>query len=206
VTAIEDAKKAGFDNLGLDLIYGIRGQGRKKWENTLMKTLSFVPQHISCYQLSLHEKTLLHKKYIDKGWPFPTQNNQQNLFYMTDEILREAGYLHYEISNFASHEIFQSQHNQKYWRHIPYLGVGPSANSFRENKRWWNKPSLYEYLQEISKGRMPIENSEELTNKQLQLEFFFLGLRTREGIPLKQYKRRFGIDLLQAKKQCLTYQ
>lgn len=88
----------------------------------------------------------------------------------------------------------------KYWRHVPYLGLGPGAHSFLEQKRWWNKSSVRNYLAEIAQNQMPVEDSEILTLEQLQLEALFLGLRTKEGIDLQLYKHKYEIDLLVEKK------
>ena len=88
----------------------------------------------------------------------------------------------------------------KYWQHAPYLGLGPAAHSFLDNKRWWNKPSVNNYLKEIAQNKMPVENEEILSAEQLKLEALFLGLRTKVGIDLKLYKIRYGADLLEDKK------
>lgn len=200
IASIEAARQAGFNNLGIDLMYGIHGSGLKSWMNTLQKAVSFVPEHISCYQLSLDEKTPLYKKYLSEGWHLPDENTEVKLFLTTAKELKKTGYLHYEVSNFARKSMFKSRHNQKYWRHVPYLGLGPSANSFLDNKRWWNKSSVRNYMEKIGSGEMPLGGSETLSQEQLQLETLFLGLRTREGINLKVYKERFGMDLLVVKK------
>ncbi|MCX5850400.1 MAG: radical SAM family heme chaperone HemW [Deltaproteobacteria bacterium] len=200
IAAIEAARQAGFDNLGIDLIYGIHGLSIKSWKNTLQKAVSFSPEHISCYQLSLYDRTPLYKKYSLNGWDLPNENTELRLFLATAEELENAGYIHYEVSNFARKEKLKSQHNRKYWQHTPYLGLGPAAHSFLENKRWWNKAVVKTYLKEIADGKMPVENTETLSAEQLQLEALFLGLRTKAGIDLKRYKTRYGADLLADKK------
>jgi oxygen-independent coproporphyrinogen-3 oxidase len=200
IAAIKAAKAAGFDNLGVDLIYGVHGLGIKSWKNTLQKAVSFAPEHISCYQLSLDDRTPLYKKYSSEGWKLPDENTELKLFFTTADVLENAGYLHYEVSNFARLDKFKSRHNQKYWQHVPYLGLGPAAHSFLGNKRWWNKATVKTYLNEIAAGKMPVEDMENLSTDQLQLEALFLGLRTKAGINLKRYKTRYGIDLLVDKK------
>ncbi len=200
ISSIEAARKAGFDNLGIDLIYGIHGIGIKSWENNLRKALSFTPEHISCYQLSLGKNTPLDKKYSAEGWNLPDENTEHKFFLTTDDVLKNAGYLHYEVSNFAREDKFKSRHNQKYWKHVPYLGVGPAAHSFFNNQRWWNKATINTYIRDMAAGIMPVENTETLTNEQLQLEALFLGLRTAKGIDLQLYKTRYGEDLLTEKK------
>ncbi|MGD0277934.1 MAG: radical SAM family heme chaperone HemW [Smithella sp.] len=200
IAAIEAARTAGFDNLGIDLIYGMHGQGIKSWINNLQKAVSYKPQHISCYQLSLGDKTPLYKKYSSEGWQLPDEKTELKLFLTTAEILENAGYIHYEVSNFARSEKLRSRHNMKYWQHAPYLGIGPAANSFLDNKRWWNKAALNTYLKEIASGKMPVDDTETLSIEQLQLEALFLGLRTDTGIDLKRYKTKYGVDLLADKK------
>ena len=200
IAAIEAAREAGFNNMGIDLIYGVHGVSIKSWENTLQKAVSFAPEHISCYQLSLGENTPLYKKYSSEGWHLPDENTELKLFSTTADELENAGYIHYEVSNFARLDKFKSRHNQKYWRHTPYLGLGPAAHSFLNNKRWWNKAAVNTYLKEIAAGKMPVEDTETLSLEQLQLEALFLGLRTKAGIDLKRYKTRYGADLLKDKK------
>jgi oxygen-independent coproporphyrinogen III oxidase len=200
IAAINDSRKAGFDNIGIDLIYGVHGQNISLWKKTMRQALSYAPEHISCYQLSLSEKTPLYKKYSLEGWHLPDEDTELELFFTTAEELENAGYIHYEVSNFARKDKFKSRHNQKYWQHAPYLGLGPAAHSFLNNKRWWNEAAVKAYLQEIAAGKMPVENTETLSMEQLQLEALFLGLRTKTGIDLKRYKNRYGIDLITDKK------
>lgn len=196
ISSIEAARKAGFDNLGIDLIYGIHGAGIKSWKNDLQKAVSFAPEHLSCYQLSLGKNTPLDKQYSAEGWHLPDENMEHKLFFTTDTELKKAGYIHYEVSNFARGNKFKSRHNQKYWKHVPYLGVGPAAHSFLNNKRWWNKAAVNTYIKKIASGIKPVEGTETLTNEQLQLEALFLGLRTAAGIDLQLFKARYGEDLL----------
>ncbi|GAB6267431.1 MAG: radical SAM family heme chaperone HemW [Smithella sp.] len=200
IAAIEAARAAGFDNLGIDLIYGVHGLSIKSWKNTLQKAVSFKPEHISCYQLSLDDRAPLYKKYSSEGWHLPDENTELKLFLTTAEELENAGYMHYEVSNFSRSAKLQSKHNMKYWQHLPYLGLGPAAHSFLGNKRWWNTSAVKTYLNKIAQAKMPLEDTETLSAEQLQLEALFLGLRTKAGIDLKHYKTKYGADLLKDKK------
>jgi oxygen-independent coproporphyrinogen III oxidase len=200
IAAIDTAKQTGFYNLGIDLIYGVYGQNIRSWKKNLHQAVFFSPGHISCYQLSLDVKTPLYKRYLSEGLMRSDEKTELKFFLTTSDFLEDAGYIHYEVSNFARTENLQSRHNMKYWRHIPYLGVGASAHSFLNNKRWWNLPSVKKYIHEIAGGKMPVDNSEDLTLKQLQLEALFLGLRTKRGIDIKQYKTEYSHDLLKDKK------
>ena len=202
-SAIEASRKAGFDPMGLDLIYGVPMQGMDSWLNTLERALTFLPEHLSCYQLTMEAKTPLGRRYEKGEFFMPGEETQYQFFMRTSQFLEEAGYLHYEISNFAKGIEHLSRHNQKYWDHSPYLGLGPSAHSFFDDQRWWNYSSLDPYLDQIHQGRLPVEEKETLTLDQLRLETLYLGLRTKRGVDLENFKYRFACDLLMEKKHLL---
>ena len=126
----------------------------------------------------------------------PDDNAQYRFFMTTSTTLEKAGYVHYEVSNFAGKGHFISKHNSKYWNHTAYLGLGPAAHSFLENRRWWNKGTLSGYLEDLQAGEAPVASSETLEKEALRLEAFFLGFRTREGIHLENFNTRFECDLL----------
>jgi oxygen-independent coproporphyrinogen-3 oxidase len=148
----------------------------------------------------LEVRTPLNKKYGAEGIKLPKEEQQTKFFLATSEKLENAGYIHYEVSNFARRENLKSRHNMKYWQHVPYLGLGPAAHSFLNNKRWWNKPSVKNYSKEIAQNKMPVESMEKLTAQQLQLETLFLNLRTKAGINLEHYKAKYGADLFVDKR------
>jgi len=194
--ALTDARKAGFKNLGIDLIYGVHGQTGKLWEDTIKKALEYLPEHLSCYQLSLDAETPLGKEYRQAGWKLPDEKAALKYFNAGADLLEAEGYVHYEVSNFARQEEYYSRHNSRYWRHEPYLGVGAAAHSYLANQRWWNKCSVAGYIKDIAEGKKPVAANEQLTDEQLRLEALFLGLRTKRGVDLKDYKRRYGVDLI----------
>ncbi len=204
ISAMEVARKAGFKNLGLDLIYGVPGQGVESWLDTLKQAIAFSPEHISCYQLTLEERTPLGTRQRAGEFSIPGEELQYEFFMKTSESLEMAGYTHYEVSNFARRLEVTSKHNQKYWDHSPFLGLGPSAHSFQDNQRWWNHRSLDQYLSSIHAGNVPVEETETLTIDQLRLEALYLGLRTKQGISLSDFKNRYHTDLLTQKKRILT--
>jgi oxygen-independent coproporphyrinogen-3 oxidase len=204
LSAVEHSRWAGFHNLGLDLIYGIPGQGLESWLQTLAQAVDFAPEHLSCYQLSVEENTPLKKELKRGKFSIPGEGLQYDFFMKTAEFLENSGYLHYEVSNFAKGIKYFSRHNQKYWDHTPYLGLGPAAHSFLGNQRWWNYPTLHQYLAEIQEGRLPIQATEILTPEQLRLEAIYLGLRTRKGLNLKDLLENHKYDLLGEKKKLLT--
>jgi len=203
ISAIEISRDTGFQNIGLDLIYGIPGQKMVSWLKTLKQAVAFLPEHLSCYQLTLEPKTVLGQRGQAGEFSIPGEELQYEFFIRTSQFLEEAGYIHYEVSNFARGWEHTSRHNQKYWDHTPYLGLGPSAHSFQGNQRWWNFSSLNSYLDSIRNGNLPIEETESLTKEQLQLEALYLGLRTKQGISLKDYQNRYESDLLIAKRKAL---
>lgn len=202
--AIISAKQAGFDNIGLDLIHSIPGQSMVSWLDTLSIALSFKPAHFSCYQLTVESETPLGKRLAGGALVMPDNDEQYQFFMTTAETLEAAGYIHYEVSNFAASMNLASRHNQKYWDHTPYLGLGPAAHSFKDNKRWWNHQSLKKYINDLKTEKIPIEDSELLTEEQLQLETLLLGLRTKKGINLRSFRKRFGHDLLREKGETLA--
>jgi oxygen-independent coproporphyrinogen-3 oxidase len=205
ILAIEMADKAGFDNLGLDLIYGLPGQSLADWLDTLRQALSFQPSHLSCYQLTLESRTPLGIRHLKGEVSLPDAETLADLFFQTAAALEQAGYLHYEVSNFARDEVSLSSHNQKYWRHTSYLGLGPAAHSFRENKRWGNHRDLARYINDLKSNAKPVDTEEMLTPEELRLEALFLGLRTKEGIDLDNFRERYDCDLLIEKKATITH-
>jgi oxygen-independent coproporphyrinogen-3 oxidase len=201
VSAIKDARKAGFSNLGLDLIYGVPGQERALWLETLHQAVSLLPEHLSCYQLTVEPHTPLGKRCAQGEFSLPVENLQYEFFMMTSETLEDAGYVHYEVSNFAKGMALGSKHNQKYWDHTPYLGLGPAAHSFLNNQRWWNHRSVDRYLSAIRKGARPTEGTEVLSLEQLKLEALYLGLRTKKGICIQDFSERYSWDILSEKEK-----
>ncbi|HPY35214.1 MAG TPA: radical SAM family heme chaperone HemW [Smithellaceae bacterium] len=201
--AIMYARAAGFNNLGIDLIYGVYGQSINLWKKTLAEATTFRPEHFSCYELTLEASTPFYKRYHENKIKKLTEKQQKKFFFTTAKELEKVGYIHYEVSNFARKNNFKSRHNMKYWKHAPYLGIGPAAHSFLENRRWWNVKSAKDYLNNVPQGISPVESEEILTAEQLKLETLFLALRTNDGIDLSAYQKRFRTDLLEEKKMVI---
>jgi oxygen-independent coproporphyrinogen-3 oxidase len=107
------------------------------------------------------------------------------------------------VSNFARTRQFESRHNKKYWNHKPYLGMGPAAHSFFNNRRWWNKSDVKTYLKDIGSGRKPVARSEKLSTEAMALENLFLGMRTADGVDLESFKKLYGLDLRTGKKKII---
>jgi len=204
ILAIEASRKAGFHNIGLDLIYGIPGQTIHSWIDTLKQAVAFAPEHLSCYQLTLETTTSLGKRHQAGEFSIPGEELQYEFFMKTSQFLEEGGYTHYEVSNFARETKYASRHNQKYWDHSPYLGLGPAAHSFKNNRRWWNHRSIDQYIAAVNAGNLPVEETEILTTEQLRLEALYLGLRTKKGVNLEDFKNRYQYDLFTEKKKMLV--
>jgi len=193
---LENVSSAGFENVCIDLIYGLPGQSIPMWQETLSKALSHAPAHLSCYELEIKKNTPLGRRFMHGEYVQGPEEQQRGFFMQTSVFLSGRGYLHYEISNFARGMDRASRHNLKYWDHTPYLGLGPSAHSFHHNRRWWNHGSVQNYVRDLDAGKQPVGGAEELTREQLALEALFLGLRTSRGIDTETYTRRYGIDLM----------
>ncbi|MCU0580408.1 MAG: radical SAM family heme chaperone HemW [Desulfobacterota bacterium] len=183
--AVEGIRGAGFKNLSLDLIYGIPGQTAETWQETLEKAARLQPEHLSCYELTAEPGTVLGRAVRTGGVGLPGENERRDFFLQTSSFLAARGYEHYEVSNFARGTVHYARHNQKYWDHRRYLGLGPSAHSFDGRRRWWNARTLKSYLERLGQGRLPAGGEETLTPEQRRLEVLLLGFRTRSGVALK---------------------
>lgn len=193
--AIVNTVRAGFDNFGLDLIYGIPGQDLQSWRKSLECAVSLSPPHLSAYQLAIEEETPLCHSYRRGSFDIPDEDASLAFFLETSAYLERSGYHHYEVSNYAASTSRKSRHNQKYWDYTPYLGIGPGAHSFKEGKRWWNHRSIEGYLKDLGLGTTPVAGDETLSRDELRLETLFMSLRTARGIDLAAFRLQFGEDL-----------
>lgn len=180
-----------FDNVSMDLIYGIPGLSMQGWEENLCKALSFDLPHISSYALTVEPRTAL-KRFIEKGLiPEVDDEMAAAQFQRMTEILGEKGFVHYELSNFGKQGFF-SQNNSAYWQGKAYLGVGPSAHSYDGRTRRWNLRNNPLYLKAILAGELPYEE-EILSKKDRYNEYVMTGLRTIWGVSLERVKADFGL-------------
>ena len=201
--AVEAARAAGFDNIGIDLIYGVPGQSHELWRETMETALGFSPEHLSCYELTVEEGTPFHRR-IERGEiSLPGEEEAYRFFTSTSAFLEQRGYTHYEVSNFAREHALISRHNHKYWDHSPCLGLGPAAHSFSGNRRWWNHRSLELYMRDVNGGRAPLAGEEDLSPEELRLEALYFGFRTKRGIHGPDFRERYGIDLFREKGPAL---
>ena len=180
--ALAALKSRWRGSTALDLIYGVPGQSESLWLRTMEKALAFAPDHVSCYQLSVEKGTRLYRLEAAGRFHRPGESLLSALFIGTSRFMTARGYTHYEVSNFASGDSGRSRHNVKYWRHSPYLGLGPSAHSFDGLRRWWNVRSVRRYCESLESNGAAVEGGETLGEFELRREAVLLGLRTSEGI------------------------
>jgi oxygen-independent coproporphyrinogen-3 oxidase len=197
--AVAAAHRAGFEEVGLDLIYALPGQTRADWAAELESALAFEPQHIAAYMLTVESGTPLDEARRCGRFRPAAEETAAELFLATSEMLSGRGYRHYEISNFArcaagGRDPRISRHNSKYWNHAPYLGFGPAAHSFLPPRRFWNHRDVRRYIDDVRAGRRPLAGAETLSVEQQMLEAVLLGMRTAAGIDLDGFKSRFGRD------------
>ncbi len=196
IAASERSISAGFEAVSLDLIFAVPGQSAESWRATLQHAIDLRPHHISCYELTVHERTRFYRERAQGDFAEVPDDDKAEQFFLTHRFLAGAGYPAYEVSNFARRPQFRSRHNAKYWDHTPYLGLGPSAHSFDgNNKRWWNERRLSDWQRVLEEASCAVAEQERLTSEQLVLEALALGLRTTRGLDLEHMSGRYGIDL-----------
>ena len=187
--AIENSIKAGFENISVDLIYGIPGMGIDNWTSNLDKTMSFDIKHLSAYHLTVEPGTVF-GKMKEKGLLEEIDEEESTAeFNLLIDKTESAGFIQYEISNFGKPGYF-SVHNTNYWKQVPYLGLGPSAHSFNGYSRQWNVRDLKKYIKALKGGKLLFER-EELDIKTRFNEYIMTSLRTMWGIDLEYVEKIF---------------
>lgn len=194
VQAFTMARAAGFDNLNLDLIYGLPAQGLAHWEETLRAALVLSPEHLSVYCLTLEEGTPLSGWVASGDVPEPDPDLAADMYELAEATLDQAGFIHYEISNW-SRPGRECRHNLVYWRDGDYLGLGAGAHSHRDEVRWWNVLTPAEYIARVRSGEPPRAGHEEVSRSQAMGEMMMLGLRLHEGVSARVFRERFGREL-----------
>ena len=186
------ARKAKFNNLSLDLIYGLPGQTMDSWKATVEHALSLIPQHLSCYGLKVEEGTPLARR-VAEGEVLPDDDQQADLYLWMVGRLARAGYPQYEISNFAKPG-FESRHNLRYWFTRPYIGFGPGAHSDFGGRRYSFVRDLDAYIDGVLHGGNVIDSSELIPQRERCGEYLMLRLRTAQGIDGVEYRRNYFMD------------
>lgn len=180
-TTFHHARKAGFDNINVDMIFNIPGQSLQQWQDDLGKILELEPEHISAYSLTVEQNTTLFTQVNSGQIVMPNELTDLAMFDYCRRFMAKMGYEQYEISNYTKTGK-ECRHNLHYWSLDPYLAFGPSAHGFDGKTRWWNVRSLDEYLKRLRKYKSPLAGSETLSDSEKLNELIFNGLRTMTGI------------------------
>ncbi|MFH0941477.1 MAG: radical SAM family heme chaperone HemW [Chloroflexota bacterium] len=195
IDAVKLARGSGFDNLNIDLIYGLPGQSLPDWQMTLSQALAMTPEHLSLYALSLEPGTPLRQAIENKSLPAIETDMSADQYELAEDLLAEHGYRHYEISNWARPGR-ECRHNLAYWLNQPYLGAGVAAHSYLDGHRLANTRSLDKYLTDFSGKSPPLPEMDEAISPELELaETIILGLRRCEGIDINTMTQQFDIDI-----------
>lgn len=194
VESYELARKAGFDNISIDLISSVPGQTLQEWKEELETAAAQNPEHISVYQLIIEEGTPFYEKYAEHPELLPDEETSREIYLWTGKFLKEAGYEQYEISNYAKPGK-ESRHNLKYWERGDYLGLGLGAASMVRNIRMSNTKDMRTYLERCGKPKTMREDVQFLEEPRQMEEFMFLGLRKTRGVSKKEFKRIFGREM-----------
>ena len=197
--AVPILRAAGIHNISFDLIAGLPKQTAASWRQSLTEAIALGPEHISIYMMEIDEGSRLGLEVLQSGSRYsardlPSEESTAEFYELAQLELKSAGYLQYEISNWAKPG-FESRHNLKYWRREPYLGFGAGAHSFSGGQRWANRHDAAAYVESISEGNNAIESVDTLTPALALEEEFFLGLRQLTGIDLSRIEREYGVSL-----------
>ena len=187
--AVQAARACGFDDISLDLMYGLPSQTCEQWEQTLRHVLRLRPEHMSCYGLKVERGTPLweYKEAVN----LPSDDDQADMYLKAVQILKEAGYEQYEISNFARPG-FESRHNLKYWLGDEYIGFGPAAASDFAGKRYTNRADIHNYIRGMLEQDVPIlSECETIPARERAGEYVMLRLRTNRGISPEEYEKNY---------------
>lgn len=188
------ARKVGFKNINVDLMFGLPNQKVDKWKESLETIAKLNPEHISAYSLIIEEGTAFYKLWERNKLILPSEDDEREMYSTTKEILKEHGYNQYEISNYAKPG-YECYHNKVYWRCDDYLGVGSASSSFIDGKRIKNIEDVKSYIEKVNSNESVIEEVIENSKEDNMEEFIFMGLRMNVGVSINEFKGRFGIHI-----------
>lgn len=202
--AVEWINQAGFENWSLDLISGLPHQTITQWQESLEKAIALQPKHLSCYDLVLEDSTVFGKKYAEGNYPLPPDDLAAQMYCLASQTLQQAGYTHYEISNYAL-EGYQCRHNQVYWHNQYYYGFGMGAASYTQNKRFTRPRTRKEYFDwltelKVNQGEIKVASVSQIDKL---LETLMLGLRLQKGVNLGTIQQDFGAEISRQILECL---
>jgi len=190
IETVNGAHQVGFENISIDLIFNLPGQSRESWTYNLEKVIELPVKHISAYSLILERGTILNKMVLDGRIKMQDEDYDADLYETTIDFFIKNNFVQYEVSNFCKRG-YECRHNLAYWKHKEYLGLGPSAHSFINKKRWWNISSLKMYINSVERIGNAILNTEQLEYEQLLDEFVMLNLRG-SGLDIHELNSKFG--------------
>lgn len=192
-TAFGLAREAGFSNINIDAIYAVSGQEMSEWRETLQSMLEKDPEHISAYAMKIEEGTPLAHAVRAGELSLVDEDTDAEMYHMAQAILKENGYVNYEVSNFAK-EGYECAHNLKYWNVRDYLGLGTAAHSCVDHLRFANTEDVEEYIAQMKTGNMRYTSTELIGEQERKLEYIMLKLRLKSGFTFFDYKSRFNED------------
>ncbi|MBU3142440.1 radical SAM family heme chaperone HemW [Clostridium sp. CF012] len=192
--SFEMARMLGFNNINVDLMFGLPSQTLEQWKETLKKVTELEPEHLSCYSLIVEEGTAFYKRFEQGTLNLPDEEIDRAMYHETIVYLREKGYLQYEISNFTKDNM-PCRHNLVYWEMGEYIGCGSASHSYIDGFRYRNEENVEAYMEKINlQGSAIVERKKNSTNDDME-EFMFMGLRKTRGISKSQFQKRFNIDI-----------
>ncbi len=193
---IENAKKVGFENISIDLMYGLPNQTMEQWQHTLQSALALNLPHYSAYSLIVEPKTIFYIQYAKGKLPLPSEDLEADMYDVLMKEMAAHGLLQYEISNFAR-QGFASTHNKIYWDNDEYAGFGAGAHGYLKGVRYSNVGPIKKYIETVQSGERPIIHSHTVTQQEQIEEQMFLGLRKTAGVTFKEYEMKFGESMHQ---------
>ncbi len=188
------ARKVGFKNINVDLMFGLPNQKVDEWKESLEVIANLNPEHISAYSLIIEEGTAFYKLWEKDKLILPSEDEERTMYEITKSILDKFGYHQYEISNYSK-EGFECYHNKVYWKCEEYLGVGSASTSFIDGKRIKNIENVKKYIDKINSGEEVVEDITINTLEDSMEEFVFMGLRMLSGISISEFNKRFGVNI-----------
>ena len=195
MSAVESARSAGFENISLDLMYGLPTQTLEDIAESVVRAVGLGIDHLSTYALTIEPGTPFERKIKNRQLSSPDPDITADHYAVICEIMNQQGFTHYELTNFARGDKF-SQHNLVYWRRTPYLGIGCSSHSFNGLDRFWNTRSTSDYIKQIQAGQMVVEGTETLTDENVLSETVYLSLRTFDGVSRQYAEQKCSITAI----------
>ena len=199
---IQNAKKVGFKNISIDLMYGLPGQTMEQWQETLEKALALKLPHYSAYSLIVEPKTIFYIQYAKGKLHLPTEDLEADMYGVLMDTMEAHGLRQYEISNFAN-EGYESTHNKIYWDNDEYAGFGAGAHGYLEGVRYSNVAPIKKYIETVMAGERPLLHEHEVTGDEKLEEQMFLGLRKSAGVTHEEFEMKFGQPMLSIYKEII---